>query len=237
MTTDPNRNLTLTMTAAVGASAGFANAAIVYTPLDAASGDLSSAGDIVPIDFNNDGVREVEMQYTEPAPGNLNIKIEAFPATGGANTTDEILVDPTQTAGLASNPLALTFGELIGPNETPTRAWQLIGQTDTGTSPSGVSGSNGGGNFRFGDPEQFIGVRTIIDGNTHYGWIGVIITDEFDDGVNPDNDRLSGLVTGFAYESQPNVAITAGAIPAPGAAALLALGAAGLAGRTRRTVA
>lgn len=215
---------------AAGASAG-----IVFTPVDPLTGTLENAGDIVPIDFDGDGNREVEIQYTEPVTNNLNIKIEAFPDTGTPNVTDEILADPSQVAGNVSNPLALAFGEDIGPDETATRAWQFIGRTNagSGTSPSGISGSNGGGNFRFGDPEQFIGVRTIINGQTHYGWVGILITDELD-GPTPDQDRLSGLVTGYAFESQPNVAITAGAIPAPGAAALLALGGLGLGTRGRR---
>lgn len=223
--------------AAAGAAASAAHAGIVYTPLSGTDGLLDNAGDIVPIDFDGDGVREVEMQYTEPVTGNLNIKIEAFPETDNDNVTDEILVDPTRSAGDANNPLALAFGELIDPSETTDRGWQFIGRTDTGTSVSGVSGSNGGGNFRFGDGEQFIGVRTIIDGETHYGWIGVIITDEFDDGFEPLNDRLTGTITGYAYESTPNVGIAAGAIPAPGAAALLALGAVGIGGRRSRNAA
>lgn len=225
-------------TAAAAAAAGSAQADIVYTELGPTAGALNAAGDIVGIDFNQDGVREVEIQYTEPVTGNLNIKIEAFPVTGLDNVTDEILVDSTQAAGIANNPLALQFGETIDANEVPTRAWEFVGRVGPdSTSSSGISGSNGGGNFRFGDPEQFIGVRTIIDGNTHYGWIGIVITDEFNDGVDPLNDRLSGFVTGYAYESRAGVGIAAGAIPSPGAAALLALGAVGLGGcRPRRKV-
>ena len=220
----------------VGAAAGAAQAGIVNTPQGGSDGLLDNAGDIVPIDFDGDGNREVEMQYTEPATGNLNIKIEAFPETDASNVTDEILVDPTASAGNSNNPLALAFGELIDEVDTINPGWQFIGRTDTGTSVSGVSGSNGGGNFRFGDGEQFIGVRTLIDGNTHYGWIGVIITDEFNDGSNPANDRLTGTITGYAYESTPNLGIVAGAIPAPGAAALLAIGAMGMGGRRSRRV-
>ena len=224
--------------AAAGATGTAAQAAIVYTQLSGTDGVLDGAGDVVAIDFDGDGTREIELQYTEPVTGNLNIKVESFPQTGVANTTDEVLVDPTRIAGDSNNPLALAFGETIGPDETATRAWQFIGRTDagTGTSVSGVSGSNGGGNFRFGDGEQFIGVRTIIDGRTHYGWVGVIITDEFNDGVEPLNDRLEGVVTGFAYESQADTAIAAGAIPAPGAASILALGAVGLTRRARREI-
>lgn len=209
--------------------AGAAGAQIQYTPLSGMDGLLEADGDIVPIDFDGDGMREFEVFYEEPAAGNLNIKLEAFPDVDANNVTDEILVDPTQVAGNSNNPLALALGEAIDPNETATRAWQFIGRTDTGLSPSGVSNSNGGGNFRSVGVEEFIGVRTVIDGNTHYGWVGIEIT-----ALNDATDILTGVVTGYAYETTPGVGIAAGAIPAPGTAALLALGAIGASSRKRR---
>ena len=209
--------------------AGAASGQIEFTPVGPVDGLLDGDGDGVASDFNGDGVREVEVFYEEPAAGNLNIKIEAFPDTGTSNVTDEILVDPTGAAGNANNPLALSLGEPIDPNETATRAWQFVGRTDAGTSPSGISNSNGGGNFRDVGVEEFIGVRTIIDGNTHYGWIGIQIT-----ALDDANDALTGFVTGYAYETTPDLGIAAGAIPAPGTAALLALGAVGVSSRKRR---
>ncbi|MEL6795743.1 MAG: PEP-CTERM sorting domain-containing protein [Planctomycetota bacterium] len=209
--------------------AGAASGQIEYTPVGGVDGLLDGDGDIVPIDFNGDGTREFEVFYEEPAAGNLNIKLEAFPDVDANNVTDEILVDPTQAAGNSNNPLALALGEAIDPNETATRAWQFIGRTDTGLSPSGISNSNGGGNFRNVGVEEFIGVRTVIDGNTHYGWVGIQIT-----ALDDVSDVLTGVVTGYAYETTPGVGIAAGAIPAPGTAALLALGAIGASSRKRR---
>lgn len=56
---------------------------------------------------------------------------------------------------------------------------------------------------------QYIGVRTSTD---HYGWIEVSFA----------NGSLTAH--SWAYETQPGVAIAAGQVPAPGAAAVLAVG-------------
>ncbi|MEL6497746.1 MAG: hypothetical protein AAF937_04080 [Planctomycetota bacterium] len=213
--------------------AGASSGQIAFTPVGVPDGLLDADGDLVPIDLNGNGTSDFDVLYTEPAAGNLNIKIEGTPFDGAGNVTDEILVDSTAPIGEASNPLALGFGEVIGPDETPERAWQFVGQTGTGNSPSGVSNTNGGGNFRTVGAEEFIGIRTIIDGNLHYGWIGIEIT-ELSEGPTSADDRLTGVVTGFAYETTPDLAILAGAIPAPGTAAVLALGAVASASRKRR---
>ena len=75
----------------------------------------------------------------------------------------------------------------------------------------------------------YLAVRLQLDGNTHYGWIGVQR-----DGNKPFGHR--GHLTPFAwgYETEPNASIAAGAIPAPGTLGMLALGAIGALGRGKR---
>jgi hypothetical protein len=76
----------------------------------------------------------------------------------------------------------------------------------------------------------YIGLSTVIDGETHYGWVQIQL--EADDSSSP----ITGLhVVDFAYESTPDTPITIGAVPAPGTLALLALGAA--AGSRRKRIA
>lgn len=90
--------------------------------------------------------------------------------------------------------------------------------TEFNKGPVGVPGNVG-----------YIAARFDIAGSTHYGWMGLTLT------------RYNSLGTwvfnlfAWGYETDPNTAIAAGAVPAPGAAlALLAFGAAAGATRGRR---
>ncbi|MEM1011183.1 MAG: PEP-CTERM sorting domain-containing protein [Planctomycetota bacterium] len=222
-----------------------ASAGIVFTEVGPVDGALfngpnvagqgtSNGGNdiIIPIDFDQDGTAEMEVVYEEPVTNNLNIKIQGSPTNAVGNAEDEIVVDRTQAAGNANSPLNLQFGDTIDASLTsPERSFQFIGLTDSGNSPSGISNSNGGGNFDLLDPiaPEYIGVRTIIDGEQHYGWIGIVITER-----DNTNDVLTGFVSGYAYNDVPGAGIKAGAIPEPTSAAVLALGAAGLASMRRR---
>ena len=66
----------------------------------------------------------------------------------------------------------------------------------------------------------FLAVRLDISGNSHYGWARLSV------------DDFSGTIGLFdwAYESDPDTQILAGAVPEPNALALMALGAAGIVG-------
>ena len=61
------------------------------------------------------------------------------------------------------------------------------------------------------------------DGQTHYGWVNVVIS----------ADGTQGTIHNWAWESTPNTAITTGATPEPAAGSLLAIGL-GTAGLRRR---
>lgn len=62
-----------------------------------------------------------------------------------------------------------------------------------------------------------LGLSLEVDGQTHYGWLRM-----------SSNYRESFIVHDFAYESTPNTAIVAGAIPEPSTLALLLAGAGGI---------
>ncbi|MEM1011182.1 MAG: PEP-CTERM sorting domain-containing protein [Planctomycetota bacterium] len=241
--------------------AASASADVVYTelcPVDGALfngpnvpgiGPANGGNDIIiPIDFNQDGTTELEVSYEE-AQGALNIKIQGNPDNAIGNREDEILVDRTAPLGEANNPLDLQFGEIIDATDNgTTRSWQFIGLTgptfnpDASSSISGIAGSNqvgadgtDSGNFEVidGKTPEYIGVRTIIDGEQHYGWIGIVITTKVNASLSGQPDELEGFVTGYAYESTPGVGLAAGVIPEPTSAAMLALGAAAFAARRR----
>jgi hypothetical protein len=53
------------------------------------------------------------------------------------------------------------------------------------------------------NPNHFLGVRFLINGNVHYGWIGFR-------GVRADYPNVSVSLAGWAYETKPNTPIAAG---------------------------
>ncbi len=80
------------------------------------------------------------------------------------------------------------------------------------------------GGLHFGT--EYVGFKFLITGQTHYGWANITLGDQ------------NLTVNDWAYESSPNTAIAASAVPEPAQSAaglgLLALGAAGVATFKRR---
>lgn len=99
--------------------------------------------------------------------------------------------------------------------------------------PSSIVASGGqntaarGNGYNFIDTGKYVGVKFDIGGATHYGWVRMDI-----DSTSP----MHGTVYSYAYESTPDTAIAAGAmpVPEPTSLALLAAGAGSLALRRRR---
>jgi hypothetical protein len=160
---------------------------------------------------------------------------------GGNANADRVLIKELETNGgtgagyvigsgaFPGLPSALTAGATIGPAQTYGNGFngntsnQLIDEDfdDNGLFESYT------GNFT---PDnivgnvQYIGVKFRLNDNQfddlHYGWIGLDITNQAD---------LTGVVTGYGWETDPDTAIPAGAgVPEPSSLALLALGATGL---------
>ena len=114
-----------------------------------------------------------------------------------------------------------SLGQSIGSSGGAAGFASSISYMETNDSPvfpwnSGANGTTG-----------YIGVKLSLGGQTKYGWVGVIY-----------NDVANTIVlTDFAYENTANTAILAGAVPEPGSALLLAMGAAGVAAQRRRKLA
>jgi len=81
--------------------------------------------------------------------------------------------------------------------------------------------------------DHYLGLRFPIGSDTHYGWVRMDVQ------TNVGSMSISATVKDWAYESTPNVGISAGdtgVVPEPGTLSLLALGSAGLAlWRKRKT--
>ena len=67
----------------------------------------------------------------------------------------------------------------------------------------------------FFDDDPYLGVEFEIGGQTHYGWVEILSFDFF----------FHAELVSWAYETEPGVAIEAGAIPEPSAGALMLAGA------------
>ena len=109
---------------------------------------------------------------------------------------------------------------------TALSAGDTIDATTTAGGPSVVSlayANNPDSQFDSASG-AFIGLEFPINATSHFGWVRVDI----------DNAAGTFNIVDWAYESTPGVGIEAGAIPEPGSLALLAAGAAGVAGLRRR---
>lgn len=100
-----------------------------------------------------------------------------------------------------------------------SNAGDLLG-VNTIIVSSGFGGSGapndhiGVGPTQFGDGiRSYLGFTLDIEGDTHYGYVDVTLTD----------NSAGGVVHGWAYEDQPDTSITITAIPEPSSGLLLML--------------
>ena len=69
------------------------------------------------------------------------------------------------------------------------------------------------GEWEPGLPPAFFGVRFDIGGESHFGWVRAQLSDSI--------DSVTISIFDYAYESVPGAPIVSGAVPAPGATAVL----------------
>jgi hypothetical protein len=161
-------------------------ASIVHTDLNPDSSFImvfQSNANLVPIDFNGDGVPEVKFRY------------DCWSATGwfvhiysGNNITSPQMM----LKGTATNSSGVPWVDPLSLNTAinSTKNW--------GYSVYGpLLGDPQDANFHnIGD--KYIGVKFTISGNTHYGWILASFS------------NLTVTIKEYAYEGIPNTAINAG---------------------------
>jgi MYXO-CTERM domain-containing protein len=200
--------------AASVAAAASANAAIVYSGVV----NFACAVDIDGCYINV----ETNTLSNGPGAGVPGWDVNPYSTSGGMNffnsTGGGQMRRPGVTTGTAGN---LALGTVIG----------AAGSFNTGTGnvygTTAATGLNGG--WTYGS-ENIIGFRFVAaSGATHYGWMRFAMGAAGSAGT-----AMTRTVVDFAYESVANASIEAGAgaVPAPGALALL--GVAGLAGARRR---
>ena len=193
---------------ALGATAA-ANAAVVYSGIVNFSCAIDLDGTYINVQTNqltNGPGSGVPGWDVNPYRASTGSGMNFFSPTGGG------MVSAAAGTGSAIN---LSAGTLIGASSNFSSATSTI-----------VFGS-GAGQWQYAS-NNIVGFRFVSSaGTTHYGWMRFLM------GSQPATGNLvTRTVVDFGYESVAGASIQAGAVPAPGALALL--GVAGLAGKRRR---
>ncbi len=202
----------------------------MYTPGPPFIIDSYGTYDSAGIDFNRDGGREFRVfhyiyfsSYGKSYSHDGYYNLELVVGTGG---TSHMFAAPDNDFSAA----ALQRGDLIDgqasfvpfPANRDVRL-ALLNRVTAVSSASGTITRSRRGNFDTSD-ERFVGVKFDLSGASFFGWIGLEV----------EQHRLTGRVTGWAYEDTGDP-IRAGQVPEPSPLALLAMGAAGIAALRRRT--
>jgi hypothetical protein len=163
-----------------------ADAQIVYTPAH----ELIGSNGSISIDLNHDGIADLTIR-----------EVPCSSATSRLNA-NSLQVLPAQTGGgVRMGGYTLFAAALSGGAK--------IGQLDPFVPGSAVMANwtNSGG-YYFGSwvsaKGMYLGIRFAIDGETHYGWARLSAT------YSPRRKDIVALLTGYAYETEPNGGIRAG---------------------------
>lgn len=193
-----------TATAGVAAVTNNADAAVVYSGMVNINIPSTTAGVYLNL------VTGVSNANPASVPG-WDFNPWSSSALNMFSTTSQAGGIPTAYAGSGTTYSNLAVGATIGPASTFASTGTA---TVNGGTPLNLNSSNNYVGFRF---------RNEVTGQDHFGWAQIALS-----GSAFAQPRA---IVAYAYEDQPGVAIT---IPTPGAASMLAVGAAGLIGRRRR---
>lgn len=158
------------------------------------------------IDVNGDGVPDFSV-----------ISTSGFTASIAPLGGNSIAAIPEPPPDLGFFVAAFNQGETIGSSLTPIMQW-YNNQTDQfGSAAIGAQALFGQQLVVLGyfaeKSSAYVGFDLVVNGNNYYGWMQL---------SNP-LPLVNGQVLDWAYESSPNTAIAAGAVPEPSTLALLAL--------------
>ncbi len=164
-------------------------AEIVFTPSDA----ILPLNQYISIDLNHDGTPDVRFllnsHFYHTFLGALDVKgdggvigmVEEFGVRSAAPLLAGATIGPDQQFAKANLRMATSHGADIP-------SYYIYSRTEKGAW----------GNLQ----NRFLGVRFVIDGTIHYGWIRMT--------VGSSGRPLSATITGYAYETVPDQPIAAG---------------------------
>ncbi len=104
----------------------------------------------------------------------------------------------------SANAMALSRGAKIGPS---ANFLSLSGYADlVERTENGKYGTYSRGYWGGNEKNRYVGVRFLINGQTHYGWIRLTVTTD----PNRHHPSMSAEITAYAYETVPNKPVKAG---------------------------
>lgn len=186
------KNLAAYLAAATAAGVGImaaaptAEAKVVYTPANV------TVTNSMPIDLNHDGIADFTFQFW--APGFHSVYLDVMPAVNG-----------NAVRGVGNSSAACGFlGVPVGPGEKfGTNSYYGHGLR------MAAFFSNGTNTLSFGPwanvTNRYLGFKFLINGQIHYGWARLSVS------KHVRNVEL----TGYAYETTPNVNIIEGHTSGP----------------------
>jgi hypothetical protein len=173
--------------ASVLATSSPAEGEVVYTPAH----QLLGRNQEYAIDFNHDGITDFTLENFFLRDGRHNSYVAAaleLVSSSGATVCSH--------EGYAA--AALPKGAKIGSQAPFAKGCNVLASR---------LGGGSFGTYSFGDwfdnQDQYLGLRFEIDGEIHYGWARLTVGWEHKYHVN-------ALLTGYAYETEPNTQIIAG---------------------------
>ncbi len=189
-------------------ASNFANAAVIAT-FPAESIPISSPGflDHTDFDINNDGVRDAVFLHSIQAGG-----IRAISGNGViARTIRPDLIE----RGIEPLPEGTLIGsEILGANLHWFRDNRLYMDGDyLPTADIGICVNTGCDGYFFGQT-AYMGFELQMPDGPHYGWAKLWVSDR--------PNFAAGLI-GWAWETEPNIPIIAGAVPEPASSLLIAV--------------
>jgi hypothetical protein len=151
----------------------------------------------VKISMANNGVDNFFFNLTGSPPNSGRSSSFRALAMGGETNN----ANPVFAGTFRTYTPALARGAHIGPSATFSPVEVEIENSYAGRTFRGLQGYWGGN-----PKDRYVGVRFLIGGQTHYGWIRLTVTTTTD----PRGPAMSAKITGYAYETVANKAIKAG---------------------------
>jgi hypothetical protein len=165
-----------------------ANAQIVFTPVHETIGRDQE----IRVDLNHDGIADLTIReipsrrFPPPDPG---FSVSAVPSLNGGGIKDD---------RFPGSAFPVRRGRQIGPSNHFAEIVALMaGYTSYGIYSIGIWPSARG-------KPRYLGIRFMISGETHYGWARVNVR------YDPFEKDIAVLLSGYAYQTQADTAITAG---------------------------